>query len=187
MAVGAYPGTFNPPTVAHLSIAEAAWRQGGLDRVDLVVSKEPLGKNPTGPPLDERLRILELIASSRPWLGLQVTDRRLISEVAIGYDAVVIGADKWLQIVDPAWYDHSVAARDAAVAGLPRVLVVARPPHLLPAQLPPGALLLAIDADYGTVSSSAARAGRRDWMAAEAAAHDGATGAWTGPGPPPAP
>jgi nicotinic acid mononucleotide adenylyltransferase len=94
MIVGAYPGTYNPPTVAHLSIAEAAWRQGGLDRLDLLVSRDPLGKDAVGPSLDDRMRILGVIASTRSWLDVRVTDDRLISDVAAGYDAVVVGVDK---------------------------------------------------------------------------------------------
>jgi hypothetical protein len=184
VAVGVYPGTFNPPTVAHLAIAEAAWQQGALDHLDLVVSTNPLGKDPTGPPLEVRVAVLEAVAASRPWLGVEVTERQLIAEVAAGYDAVVVGADKWLQIVDPAWYGGSASARDDAVARLPRLLIVARAPHTLPPDLPAGSLLLEVGAEYDGVSSSAARAGRRDWMAAEAAAHDLLTGAWMArPGP----
>ncbi len=185
MIIGAYPGTFNPPTVAHLAIAEAAWRQGGLDRLDLLVSRDPLGKEAAGPALDDRMRVLEAIASTRPWLGVRLTDRRLIADVAADYDAVVVGVDKWLQIIDPAWYAGSTAARDHAVASLPRVLMVARPPHPLPSALPAGAVLLAVGGECHGVSSSAVRAGRWDWMAPEAAAHDGVTGAWSTPAPAP--
>ena len=126
-------------------------------------------------PLDDRIRILEVIASTRPWLDVCVTDHRLISDVAAGYDAVVVGVDKWLQIIDPAWYGGSSAARDQAVASLPRVLMVARPPHPLPSRLPAGGLLLDVGEECHGVSSSAVRAGRRDWIAPEAAAHDGLT------------
>jgi hypothetical protein len=181
MIVGAYPGTFNPPTIAHLSIAEAAWKQGGLDRVNLVVSTVPLGKDPSGPPFEARVSVLEAIAASRPWLGVRVTDRQLIAEVAAGYDAVVVGADKWLQVIDPAWYGGSISARDQALATLPRVLLVARPPHPLPADLPSGAILLDVGVEHAAVSSTGARRGRRDWMAPEAILHDEATGAWTTP------
>ena len=31
----AYPGSFDPPTVAHLAVAESAFEQLGVDRVDL--------------------------------------------------------------------------------------------------------------------------------------------------------
>ena len=38
-----------------------------------------------------------------------------------------MGADKWAQVHDPAWYGVDAAARDAALAALPRVLVAPRP------------------------------------------------------------
>ena len=44
MRIAAYPGTFDPPTIAHLAVAEAAWRVCGVDRVDLVLSVDPIGK-----------------------------------------------------------------------------------------------------------------------------------------------
>jgi len=180
--VGSSPGTFNPPTVAHLAIAEAARDQGGVDRVELVVSEMPLGKEPTVPTLADRVSVLEAMAASRAWLGVRVTPRTLIAELAEGYDAVVVGADKWLQVVDPAWYGGSPAARDQAVASLPRVLLVPRTGYVLPAELPDGAVILDVDAAHGAVSSTEVRAGRLDWMVAEAAAYARATGAWTDPG-----
>src|SRR6185436_14384082 len=58
---GAYPGTFNPPTVAHLAVALAARSQCGLDRVELVLSEVPLGKvgDPQLTPIEVRLSMLE--------------------------------------------------------------------------------------------------------------------------------
>jgi nicotinic acid mononucleotide adenylyltransferase len=170
VAVGAYPGTFNPPTVAHLAIAEAAWRQGRLDRVDLVVSRTPLGKDLGQPPLPRRMTVLETIATTRPWLGVRLTDQQLIADVVAGYDAVVLGSDKWAQINDPVWYRGSAAARDATLARLPRLLLVPRPPLAVPSNLPSDALILAVDSHHGSVSSTEARAGRLEWMAPEAAA-----------------
>jgi nicotinic acid mononucleotide adenylyltransferase len=66
---GAYPGTFDPPTVAHLAIAEAARSQCGLDRVDFIVNRSPLGKVDTRP-LDARVAMLEAVAATRPWLSV---------------------------------------------------------------------------------------------------------------------
>ena len=169
MIVGAYPGTFNPPTVAHLAIAEAARRQGGLDRLDLVLSRVPLGKDLAAPTLEDRVEVLEAVARTRPWLGVRVTDLQLIVEVAAGYDAVVLGADKWLQVIDPGWYDGSVEARDDALRRLPRLLLVARPPHAVAGALPADAVLLDLGPDAEGVSSSAARAGRHEWVAPEVA------------------
>ena len=35
--IGVYPGSFNPPTIAHIEIALAARAHHGLQRVDLAV------------------------------------------------------------------------------------------------------------------------------------------------------
>jgi nicotinic acid mononucleotide adenylyltransferase len=67
--VGVYPGSFNPPTVAHLAIAEAAIRQTNLARVDLAISQVPLGKEPgTGPTFEDRVAVVRAVAAHRTWL-----------------------------------------------------------------------------------------------------------------------
>jgi hypothetical protein len=178
--IGCYPGTFDPPTVAHLAVAEAAVAAAGLARLDLVVSRRPLGKAAaTTPTLEDRLAVLHQVAGTRPWLGIAVTDHRLIADIAAGYDAVVVGADKWRQVVDPAWYGGSTAARDAALSRLPRVLVAPRGDDR-----PAGVELLDVDEDHRPVSATAVREGHDGataWMLPEAAAFDARTGAWTDP------
>ena len=169
-----YPGSFDPPTVAHLAIAQHALRYA--DHVDWVVSRVALGKEDVQvPTLAERVAVLEAVAASRPWLGVKVTDDRLLVDIARGYDVLVVGADKWAQVRDPAWYE-SVAARDAALDALPRVIVVPRPGYDIC-----GAEVLELENDHGQVSSSAAREGKLELMLPEAAAFDAATGAWTDP------
>lgn len=164
-STGCFPGTFDPPTLAHLAIAEAAAAAAGLARVDFVLSRDPLAK-PRATPVDARAAVLRAVAAGRRWMGVRVVDARLIVDVAAGYDAVVLGADKWLQVNDPSWYEGSVAARDRALAALPaRVLVVPR----AGLAVPPGAEVLRIDGDHAGVSSTGARAGRTDWMLPEAA------------------
>jgi nicotinate-nucleotide adenylyltransferase len=143
------------------------------------VSVSPLGKSPAVPLLEHRLSVLEAVARTRPWLGVRVSEERLLAPLAAGYDAVVMGADKWLQVTDPSWYGGSVAARDAAVAALPRVLFVGRAGTSVGP--PPGSLVLDLDATLAGVSSSAVRAGRTEWMCEEASAFDTETGAWTDP------
>jgi nicotinic acid mononucleotide adenylyltransferase len=173
---GCYPGSFNPPTVAHLAIAHAAWSQAELDVVELVVSRLALGKEAVEvPTLDDRVALLETIAATRPWLTVRVTDDRLLVDVARGSDVLVMGADKWAQVRDPAWYG-SVAARDAAVRALPRVLVAPRPGFDTDR-----AEVLRLVHDHGHVSSSAARDGEHALMLDEAIAFDRATGAWSDP------
>lgn len=181
MRIGAYPGTFDPPTVAHLAIAEAALNQGGLGAVHLVVSRAPLGKSPSVPSFEDRLAVLQEVAASRSWLEVKVTDRRLIADVASGYDAVVMGMDKWLQVLDPAWYGGSEERRDAALKALPEVLLAVRDGAVHPGPLSPGIRLLDVHPAHGPVSSTLVRAGRTEWMLDEAARFDARTGAWTDP------
>lgn len=153
--IGCYPGSFDPPTIAHLAVAEAAVRQAGLDRVDLVLARRTLGKDHLDPGSVERRRALLLeLAAERPWLGVAVTDAGLIADQAEGYDAVIMGADKWAQVIDPAWYGGSAAARDRAVARLPRVLVAPRA-----GDRPAGVELLDLPAHVADVSSTAVRSG----------------------------
>jgi nicotinic acid mononucleotide adenylyltransferase len=164
--IGVYPGTFDPPTIAHLAIAEAAVARAGLVRIDLVLSRSPLGKHAPTVPIEERARLLHDVAAERPWLGVATTDAQLIAEIARGYDVLVVGADKWEQIVDPSWYADDEHERDAAVASLPRVLVV---PRAGASPKPPaGVELLDIDERYTSVSSSAVRAGELDLAVPEA-------------------
>lgn len=175
VAVGVFPGSFNPPTVAHLAIAEAAYRQCRLERLDLILSRTPLGKEPAGlVRLEDRLAVLERVASSRPWLGVRATDASLLADVAEGYDVLVVGGDKWAQLVDPAWYGGSEMARDEALGRIRRIVVAPRSAH--PSV---GQEVLEVDGLHLEVSATRARAGRVDWMAPEAAEFDELTGAWT--------
>jgi nicotinic acid mononucleotide adenylyltransferase/predicted RNA-binding protein with PIN domain len=161
MRTGVFPGTFDPPTVAHVAIAEAAVAAAHLDRLDFALSRVALAKEDRGG-LERRVAALERLAGTRPWLAVVVTDAQLIADIAAGYDAVVMGADKWAQVRDSAWYE-SVTERDAALARLPRVLVAARPGFDTE-----GAELLTLPDDVAAVSSTAAREGARHFIAPEA-------------------
>ncbi len=173
--VGVYPGSFNPPTVAHLAIAEAARSAHDLDRLVLSISRSALAKEHVEhPPFDDRVAVLEASVAHLEWLEVAVTDDQLLADIADGYDVLVVGADKWRQIQDPVWYDDDPVARDAALARLPTIAVVPRegidvPPELV-LHVPGGA------ADG--VSSTRARAGELDLMTPAARAHARRTGAW---------
>lgn len=172
--VGVYPGSFDPPTVAHLHVAEAALSACGLDRVELTISIGALGKDDARlTPVDDRVADLRRLAEGRPWLGVRTTTARLLADIAEGYDAVVVGADKWHQLLDPAWYG-SAAARDAALARLPLVALAPRPPWALPGEDPAadppigsGVAVVVLDTDpaHHPVSATAVRQGRHEWRA----------------------
>ena len=165
-----FPGTFNPPTVAHLAIADAAREQFGLTALDFAITNVPLGKEGlVRPTVDERATVLRHVCATRPGYDVVVTDQRLIADIATGYDAVVVGADKWAQIVDPLWY-ADISARDAALRRLPPIVIVTpRAGSAIDASLHP-VHWLTIDPVHLHVSSTAARGGELHLMLAEAVA-----------------
>jgi hypothetical protein len=162
---GVYPGSFNPLTRAHLAIAEAAVAAHELDRLDFVISRVALGKEHLAAPgEDERLAVLDRAAATRPWMAFHVTDVQLVSTIAHGYDVVVMGADKWVQLHDLTYYGGSVDDRDAALARLPRPAIVDRPPLVAPPEH-----RLVVPEEFTHMSSSGVRDhGRTDWLAPEA-------------------
>ena len=177
MRVGCYPGSFNPPTNAHLAVAEAARHTHQLARVDLVVSRVPLAKGPVvRPRFEDRIAVLESLAARLGWLEVVVSDDQLVADLAQGYDVVIMGADKWAQIHELHFYDGSADGRDAALARLPTVALAPRDADELIDHDP-----LAVDERHRLTSSTAARDGQRDLMVPEARDFDERTGAWTDP------
>jgi len=157
VTVAAYPGTFDPPTIAHLAVAEAAWRACEVDRVELVLSVDPIGKGAAtrstcaSPPS----RRCAPPARGCRWPSPSTGS---FADVCQGYDVVVMGADKWAQVLDPSYHPSEDEWR-ASMARLPRVAVARR------GDLPIEGDVLILDVDLGDVSSTAVRDGRADWQA----------------------
>ncbi len=143
-------------------MADAAHRQCRLDRLHLVLSRQALAKEDGHhESLDARVDALRRVAAGRPWIGVEVTDRQLIADIAEGYDVVVMGADKWRQLHDVDFYGGSELARDEALARLPDVAIAPRPPTPIP--IDAGAVVLDIPHHLAEVSSTAVREGRAEW------------------------
>ena len=173
---GVYPGSFNPPTVGHLCIIEAALAQHELDSLDLLISRRTINKESVDRPLlADRVDVLTASVAHLERVGVVVSDLQLIADIAAGYDVVVMGADKWHQVNDSRFYDDG-AARDAAIARLPALAIAPRGDHPVPSQA-----LLHVGEPIGQISSSTARAGARGQMTAAARDFDDRTGAWTNP------
>jgi hypothetical protein len=163
---GVYPGSFDPLTVAHLAIADAARHQCGLDRLDLVVSHVALAKEDrrqTSPA--DRLARIERATPDRPWLSARDTGAQLLADIADGYDLLVVGADKWHQLHDPRFYGGSEVAMQAALDRLPPVAVAPRAGVRLPVD--PRVTILDVDPAHHEVSSTGVRAGRLEWRAGD--------------------
>lgn len=172
---GVYPGSFNPPTVAHLAIARTARERFRLDSIDLSVSRVALAKETVDHPrFEDRIAVLREVAAQEEGLDVVVTEAGLLSDIAADYELLIVGADKWAQIQEPHWYG-STTARDAAMAALPAIAVVPRSGFDVPAEL-----LLHVDG-YHDVSSTRARNGDHSVMAPAAARFARRTGAWIDP------
>jgi hypothetical protein len=167
---GVFPGSFDPLTVAHVALADAAVEVLGLDRLELSVSRDALGKPHLDLTLDERVADLRTAVADRPGWGVVVTTARLLAEVADGFDAVVLGADKLAQVLDPVWYADD-AERDDAVRRLPTVAVGPRAGQPLDGLVDQagalGVTLVVLDVaeHLHEVSATAVRAGRDEWRA----------------------
>lgn len=172
-----YPGTFNPPTIGHVAIVEAALATFPIAELHLVVSRTPLAKEVTPrPTLEHRLAVVAESVAHLGRVSVHATDDQLIADIAGPYDIVVMGADKWAQVLDVGFYD-SLEARDAAVRRLPLVAVAPRAGHSVPDG--PDVRVLDIDPVLASVSSSAARGGDRAAMSPAARTFDDHTGAWS--------
>ena len=79
--IGVYPGSFNPPTLAHLAIARAALAAHRLDRVDLSVSRTALAKEHVDhPEFDDRAALYVaddamVCAGAGAQIGVTIGDR----------------------------------------------------------------------------------------------------------------
>ena len=157
--IGCYPGSFDPPTIGHMAVVEAALSACQLDRLDLVLSEEPLGK-PGATPVDQRAARVEAAVAGIDGVAVVRSGSQLLADICAGYDVLVVGADKWAQMLDPSWYG-SHQARDEALARLPRVVVAPRAGVAVPDDVE----VLPVDPAVLAVSSSEVRAGRGAWAA----------------------
>lgn len=174
--VGIYPGSFNPLTTAHLAIAASAREERALERVVLAFSRRPIDKEHIDRPrFDDRVIVARAEAATHGWLDVIVTESQLLVDIARGYDLLIMGADKWRQVIDPKYY-ASEQERDAAVAALPELAIAPRPPLPVPLEH-----LLQIDVRMADVSSTRAREGNLSMMCEAARTFDRETGAWTDP------
>ena len=167
-----YPGSFDPPTIAHVHLAETAIAQLGLDRVDFAISSQTLGKDDSRlAPIDDRVAELTAISSDNTRIGVITTRHSLVADIAEGYEVIILGADKWHQVLDPVWYADS-NARNEALQRLPLVALAARPPWTMPgedpaADPPAGVDVVVLDTvpSHHPVSATDVRAGREEWRA----------------------
>lgn len=121
-SLAVFPGSFNPPTSAHLLLAERARREG-YACVLFVLARNTIGKEASGMIPEDRLLALRFIAQ-RAGMGVAVCSSGLYVDMADAAAmlypgtevAFLIGSDKVTQIFDPAYYTDRDDALDALFA-----------------------------------------------------------------------
>jgi nicotinate (nicotinamide) nucleotide adenylyltransferase len=78
--LGVFPGSFNPPTIAHLELANAALH--AVDEVVFVLPRSFPHKEYTGTTLDQRVRLLLDALAVEPRFSVAITEGGLFVEVA---------------------------------------------------------------------------------------------------------
>lgn len=128
--VGVLPGSFDPLTAAHVALARAALRHGGLSSLLFLLSVYVVDKADTAQAaLADRALVLLRHVARRPRCGVAVCNRGLYVEEAEALAPLVpagaelwfvVGHDKVEQIFDPRYYADRDAALDRlfALAGL---------------------------------------------------------------------
>jgi nicotinic acid mononucleotide adenylyltransferase len=118
-SLAVFPGSFNPPTSAHLLLAERARREG-FACVLFVLARNTVGKEPSGMIPEDRLLALRFIAQ-RAGMGVAVCSSGLYVDMADAAAMVypgakvafLIGSDKVTQIFDASYYTDRDDALDA--------------------------------------------------------------------------
>jgi nicotinic acid mononucleotide adenylyltransferase len=135
---GLLAGTFNPFTRAHAALAVAGHR-AGCELVVLAMAPVSLAKEglERAHPLD-RLDWVAAWARRHPWAAVAVASSPLLVDMAEalgraggGRVALLVGADKAAQLVEPRWYDDPPAAL-ARLERAATLLVAERAGHEAP-------------------------------------------------------
>lgn len=111
------PGSFNPPTVAHVALADRAASEG-YESVHFAYSVRTVGKRLNGLAPEDRLLLAR--AAAPDGVGVTVSSAGLLADMAQaaieGFDpgelAIMIGGDKLEQLFDPRWYQDRDATLD---------------------------------------------------------------------------
>lgn len=129
--------SFNPVTLAHLQLIQAAARVAPPDEVLLLLSLANVDKGMSGLPLERRVRLLLALAERRPAFSVALASHgRFVEKLAAiraaypegARPVFLLGFDTLVRLFEPRYY----ADRDAALAALfagSRCLAANRAPH----------------------------------------------------------
>jgi nicotinic acid mononucleotide adenylyltransferase len=129
--------SFNPVTLAHLQLIQAAAGIAPPDEVLLLLSLANVDKEMSGLPLERRVRLLLALADSRPHFSVALASHGRFVEKLAAIRAVypdgtrpvfLLGFDTLLRLFDARYYADREAALATLFAGC-RCLAANRAPH----------------------------------------------------------
>lgn len=167
--VGVLASAFNPPTIAHVALAEAARSVAGLAQVAFTLARRLPHKEYEDAPFEQRLRLLRELSATRPEWACVVTNGGLFLEMALEIKAVsgagvetllLCGRDAAERIVGWDYGDGPPIEQQLQEYGM---VVAARAGEYAPPESIAGELFRVSLPDFcDDVSSSAVRAAVRD-------------------------
>ncbi|MFN2613526.1 MAG: nicotinate-nicotinamide nucleotide adenylyltransferase [Actinomycetota bacterium] len=117
-SIAILPGSFNPPTAAHVLLAERALSEG-FDRVVYAYARSTVGKRPNGLIPEDRMLAVRA-AATEAGMSIAVCSHGLYADLAEAAAAAfgevelsfLVGSDKVIQIFEERWYENREAALD---------------------------------------------------------------------------
>jgi nicotinate-nucleotide adenylyltransferase len=166
-SLGVFPGTFNPPTQAHLALARAAL--GVVDEVVFVLPRAFPHKEYVGASFEDRIRMLETALAGEPRMSIASTAQGLFIDIARECRAAygegvklyfLCGRDAAERIVN---WDYGEPGAIAAQLREYQLLAAPRGgPYEPPAELRPYIHPLPMEGGYDAFSASEVRNRIRD-------------------------
>lgn len=173
--IGVLASAFNPPTIAHVALADACRAAAGLDQVVFALARRLPHKSFEDVPFEQRMQMLVALTSTRDEWASVATDGGLFSEMArevkaLSGDAVeallLCGRDAAERIVGWDYGDQTPIEEQLSEFGM---IVAAREgPYAAPPQIAARVASVVLPQECREVSSSAVRAAIRaggDWRA----------------------
>lgn len=108
------PSAFNPPTLAHLHLLEAALQVDGVTRVAAMLTTRNVAKDVVGASLADRVSMLLAVHQEQPSIAVLAANAARIIDQARALSArfdglrvdVIVGFDTLERLFDPRYYTH---------------------------------------------------------------------------------
>lgn len=120
--LGIFSGSFNPPTVAHIEMIDAAQKKYNLDEILLILARANVDKGVFGLSLADRLLMLKLYAVNREDFSVAACSHgkfiEKIEALNASYPAgthfsFIVGYDTFIRLFDPKYYTDLHTALEA--------------------------------------------------------------------------